>query len=70
MKRLIQSPAKADTATYTVLCGRDKSLTHRAIMFASLAEGTSFIRHPLLGADCLSTLSCFEALGVKSDLTN
>ena len=48
-----------------IYCGRDKSLTHRAIMFASLAAGTSRISHPLLGADCRSTLEIFRSLGVS-----
>ncbi len=46
----------------------DKSLTHRAIMFAAMAPGQSCIDEPLLGADCLSTKSAFEALGVRFDL--
>ena len=68
MKRLVQAPTRSSSATISILCGRDKSLTHRAIMFASLSEGRSQILHPLLGADCLSTISCFEALGVKIDV--
>lgn len=68
MKRTIQAPSHAANETITLLCGRDKSLTHRAIMFASLAEGESRIRQPLLGADCLSTIACFEALGVKFEV--
>lgn len=54
----------ANTHDVTVLCGRDKSLTHRSVMFASLAQGKSRIDYPLLGADCLSTINCFRALGV------
>ncbi len=68
MKRSLQAPTEASSRTFTIYCGRDKSLTHRAIMFASLSEGTSHIRYPLLGADCLSSISCFEALGVKIDI--
>ena len=30
----------------------DKSMTHRAIMLASLAEGVSTIYKPLIGEDC------------------
>lgn len=65
MKRMLQAPTASSPKTITVHCGRDKSLTHRAIMFASLSEGRSQILQPLLGADCLSSISCFEALGVK-----
>lgn len=68
MEKILSAPAHSSDQTFVVSCGRDKSLTHRAIMFASLAKGKSLIRHPLLGADCLSTLSCFEALGVKFEI--
>ena len=43
----------------------DKSISHRAIMFASLAKGESRVRGLLRGEDCLSTLKAFQALGVK-----
>ncbi len=65
MKQWIEAPTQTHDRTIVLDCGRDKSLTHRAIMFASLAQGTSRIQKPLLGADCLSTISCFEALGVS-----
>lgn len=42
----------------------DKSISHRAIMFGSLAEGSTRISHFLQGADCLSTISCFRQMGI------
>lgn len=42
----------------------DKSISHRGIMLGSLAEGTTEIRNFLQGADCLSTISCFQSMGV------
>lgn len=42
----------------------DKSISHRAIMFGALADGTTEITNFLQGADCLSTISCFQAMGV------
>ena len=42
----------------------DKSISHRAIMFASLAQGESRIRGLLRGEDCLSTLAAFKSLGI------
>lgn len=42
----------------------DKSISHRAVMFGSLAKGTTEITNFLQGADCLSTISCFQKLGV------
>jgi 3-phosphoshikimate 1-carboxyvinyltransferase len=44
----------------------DKSISHRAIMFASLAKGKSRIRDLLRGEDCLSTLACFQSMGVEA----
>ncbi len=42
----------------------DKSISHRSIMFGALARGTTEISNFLKGADCLSTISCFRAMGV------
>ena len=42
----------------------DKSISHRAIMFGSIAEGTTHISNFLTGEDCLSTISCFRKMGV------
>ncbi len=44
----------------------DKSLTHRAFIFAGMAEGESTIQTPLLGEDCLSTLKVLQQLGCES----
>lgn len=46
----------------------DKSISHRSVMFGSLAKGTTHITNFLMGADCLSTISCFRALGVPIDV--
>jgi 3-phosphoshikimate 1-carboxyvinyltransferase len=43
----------------------DKSISHRSIMFASLAEGTSHISGFLDGEDSLNTLRAFQAMGVN-----
>ena len=45
----------------------DKSISHRAVMFGSLARGTTRISHFLEGADCLSTISCFRKIGIEID---
>ena len=47
----------------------DKSISHRSVMFGSLAEGTTEISHFLTGADCLSTISCFRKMGIQIDIT-
>lgn len=43
----------------------DKSISHRAVMLGALAEGTTEVEGFLPGADCLSTLACFQALGAQ-----
>ncbi|MBC6004039.1 MAG: 3-phosphoshikimate 1-carboxyvinyltransferase [Paeniclostridium sordellii] len=42
----------------------DKSISHRAIMFSSIAKGTTRISNFLMGQDCLSTVDCFRKMGV------
>ncbi len=43
----------------------DKSISHRAVMFASMAKGTSKIYNLSNGEDVKSTQSCFKKLGVE-----
>lgn len=43
----------------------DKSISHRAVMFGSLAEGVTEVTGFLRGADCLSTIDCFRRLGIS-----
>lgn len=43
----------------------DKSISHRAVMFGSLAEGVTNVSHFLDGEDCLRTVDAFRSMGVK-----
>ncbi|MFV0430661.1 MAG: 3-phosphoshikimate 1-carboxyvinyltransferase [Alphaproteobacteria bacterium] len=43
----------------------DKSISHRAIMLSSLAEGTSLITGLLESEDVLATINAFRAMGVR-----
>lgn len=47
----------------------DKSISHRAVMFGALAEGTTEVTNFLQGADCLSTIDCFRKLGIEIENT-
>ena len=47
----------------------DKSISHRYAMLAALADGRSTIRGYLSGADCLTTLTCLQSLGVAIQRT-
>ncbi len=48
----------------------DKSISHRAVMFGALAEGTTEIHGFLKGADCLATINCFRAMGIGIEETD
>lgn len=43
----------------------DKSISHRALMLAALASGTSRVEGFLPSGDCLATLDCIRHLGVE-----
>ena len=45
----------------------DKSISHRSIMLGAIARGTTRIRGFLEGADAISTMDAFRALGVSID---
>lgn len=47
----------------------DKSISHRAVMFGALADGTTEVTNFLQGADCLSTIDCFRRLGIRIENT-
>jgi 3-phosphoshikimate 1-carboxyvinyltransferase len=49
----------------TIQIPGDKSISHRSVMFGSMAEGKTTVENFLPGDDCLSTISCFSKLGVK-----
>ena len=48
----------------------DKSISHRSVMFGSIAKGTTEIHNFLEGADCLSTISCFQNMGINIENKN
>lgn len=43
----------------------DKSISHRCIMFGSIADGVTEVRNFLEGADCLATIRCFRSMGIE-----
>lgn len=58
---LTLSPAKGLRGQVSI--PGDKSISHRALMLGSLAEGETTIQGLLLGEDPRSTAACFRALG-------
>lgn len=59
---------KIKKASGTLKVAGDKSISHRAVMLGSLADGTTEISGFLQGADCLSTIDCFRNMGIDIDL--
>lgn len=62
---MIKIVSKVKKLKGEIIIPADKSISHRAVMLASLAVGKSVITNFSNGADCLSTLNAFKALGVK-----
>lgn len=52
----------------TTVCYGDKSLSHRALILASIANGISVVRNLSLGKDVLSTVDCLRQLGATITL--
>jgi len=45
----------------------DKSITHRALIFASIARGKSIVRGLQKGKDCLATLNALKRMGIHME---
>ena len=67
MKQRIE-PSRGLKGTLTI--PGDKSISHRSIMFGSLAEGDTEITGFLYGDDCLSTVGAFRSMGIAIDVTD
>ncbi|MCM3666655.1 3-phosphoshikimate 1-carboxyvinyltransferase [Mesobacillus subterraneus] len=62
VKRLITSTTKLKGE---ITVPGDKSISHRAVMFGSIADGITHVQNFLPGEDCLSSISCFRSLGAE-----
>ncbi len=60
-----QTIQPADKITGELYIPGDKSISHRAIMLGSIAQGTTEIAHFPNNADCLATIRCFQKMGIK-----
>lgn len=63
MKKLTIKPSGPLKGTITV--PGDKSISHRSIIFGSIAEGVTRVKGLLEGEDVLCTIGAFRALGVS-----
>ena len=64
MQFLVQPGSVQDAA---VAVPGDKSISHRAVMLGSIANGTTHISGFLNGEDCLATLAAMSAMGVATE---
>lgn len=65
--RLVVSPRKKPLIGSISVPG-DKSISHRAIMLAALADGESTIRNWLPAGDTLATLGAMQSMGVEIEV--
>lgn len=70
MNSLVWTSSPASGLTGAVRVPGDKSISHRAVMFASLADGTSRISGFLEGEDTRATARAFAQMGVRIDTTS
>jgi 3-phosphoshikimate 1-carboxyvinyltransferase len=61
---------KAKALKGTLVPPPDKSITHRAVILSSLANGRTQIENPLLADDCMRTINAFRTLGVMIEIVN
>lgn len=66
-KQLLIRPQKTPLKGAITVPG-DKSISHRAIMLAAIADGTSIIRRWLPAGDTLATLEVAQAMGVQIEI--
>ncbi|SEA61809.1 3-phosphoshikimate 1-carboxyvinyltransferase [Thalassobacillus cyri] len=64
MNEITLSPLDHAIAAKMTVPG-DKSISHRAVIFSSLAKGTSHVSNFLAGEDCMRTIQVFRELGVE-----
>ncbi|UCH85932.1 MAG: 3-phosphoshikimate 1-carboxyvinyltransferase [Dehalococcoidia bacterium] len=64
MRKTIHSPRRLRGS---IEAPGDKSISHRAAILNAIAQGEAAVENFQGGADCLATLRCLRALGVKWD---
>lgn len=65
MQKIVRKNLKGLSGEVTI--PSDKSISHRAVIFSSLAKGTSIIKNFSLGQDPLSSLKVCKHLGINAE---
>ena len=60
---MLKKVSRKNSLKGTITIPSDKSISHRAVMFSSIAEGECTVCNFSSGADCHSTLNLFKSLG-------
>lgn len=68
MQKTVSKPKNGLKGEITI--PSDKSISHRAVIFSSLAKGKSVIKNFSSGADPHSSLSVFNSLGIQSEFVD
>lgn len=66
---MIQPFKKIESVRGELKLRGDKSISHRAVMFAAMANGISLIRNCSDSEDVHSTINCFEKLGCEFEIS-
>ena len=66
MKTLQIKPVKRLSGEISVQ--GDKSISHRAVILGSIAEGTTRVTNFLPSEDCIRTIKAFEAMGINIEM--
>ena len=70
MEKVVKVIRPAERINASVRLPGSKSITHRALLMASLADGESVIRNPLVAEDTLLTANALRSLGVTIEWGN
>ena len=63
---MIQSFNKINKVSGSLSLSGDKSISHRALLISSLANGKSYIKNISDSDDVRSTIKCLKELGVET----
>lgn len=56
---------KATSLKGEITVASDKSISHRAVILGSISQGITKVDNFLMGEDCLSTIHCFQKMGIQ-----
>ena len=67
---MLKVVSKSNCLKGEIIIPADKSISHRAVILSSIANGEAIIKNFSNGADCHSTLNLFKLLGTTIEFIN